>query len=149
MPSVQVPINEWLSTTTPKTPSQESSMTTYSFQPLSKAHRTADYYLDTWIATMQDNNIDTLWGRIIRTNINYIAIGYNGNGEWTKIPCANLNTAKLYIGRFMTERLYKRHAYRQKHFARLEQERLDRLNARPICPPPATTIDPRLHQWDK
>ena len=146
----QITINEWLSTTTPKTTSTGASMTTYSFQPLTKAHRTADYYLDTWIATMQaDGNIDTLWGRIIRTNINYIAIGYNGNGEWTKIPCANLNTAKLYIGRFMTERLYKRHAYRQKHFARLEQERLDRLNARPICPPPAQTIDPRLHQWDK
>ena len=124
MPSVQITINEWLSTTTP---SQESSMTTYSFQPLSKGHRTADYYLDTWIQTMQDtHNIDTLWGRIIRTNINYIAIGYNGHGEWTKIPCANLNTAKLYIGRFMTERLYKRHAYRQKHFARIEAERINR-----------------------
>ena len=123
----QISINEWLSTTTPKTPSQETSMTTYSFQPLTKAHRTADYYLDTWIATMQaDGNIDTLWGRIIRTNINYIAIGYNGNGEWTKIPCANLNTAKLYIGRFMTERLYKRHAFRQKEFARIEAERINR-----------------------
>ena len=114
-----------LTTTTIKT---GDSMSTYSFQPLTKAQRTADYYLDTWIATMQaEGNIDTLWGRIIRTNINYSAIGYNGHGEWTKIPCANLNTAKLYIGRFMTERLYKRHAYRQKHFARLEQERLDRL----------------------
>ena len=143
MPSVQVTINEWLSTTTP---SQESSMTTYSFQPLSKGHRTADYYLDTWIQTMQDtHNIDTLWGRIIRTNINYIAIGYNGNGEWVKIPCANLNTAKLYMGRFMSERLFKRHTFRQKEFARLEQ---DRFGA-PLCPPPATTIDPRLHQWDK
>ena len=114
-------------TKTPKTTTTGASMATYSFQPLSKGHRTADYYLDTWIATMQDtHNIDTLWGRIIRTNINYIAIGYNGNGEWTKIPCANLNTAKLYIGRFMTERLYKRHAYRQKHFARIEAERINR-----------------------
>ena len=114
-------------------------MPTYSFQPLSKGHRTADYYLDTWIATMQkDHSINTLWGRIIRTNINYIAIGYNGNGEWTKIPCANLNTAKLYIGRFMTERLYKRHAYRQKHFARIEAERINRalqgkINSPTVC----------------
>ena len=124
---------------TPKTTTTGASMATYSFQPLSKGHRTADYYLDTWIATMQDtHNIDTLWGRIIRTNINYIAIGYNGNGEWTKIPCANLNTAKLYIGRFMTERLYKRHAYRQKHFARIEAERINRalqgkINRPTVC----------------
>ena len=103
-------------------------MTTYSFQPLSKGHRTADYYLDTWIATMQDtHNIDTLWGRIIRTNINYIATGYNGHGEWVKIPCHNLNTAKLHMGRFMSERLFRRHTFRQKEFARLEQERLDRI----------------------
>lgn len=122
----QITINDWLSTFT-STPNTGASMPTYSFQPLTKAHRTADYYLDTWIATMQaDGNIDTLWGRIIRTNINYIAIGYNGNGEWTKIPCANLNTAKLYIGRFMTERLYKRHADRQKEFARIEAERISK-----------------------
>ena len=120
-------------------------MPTYSFQPLTKAHRTADYYLDTWIATMQaEGNIDTLWGRIIRTNINYIATGYNAHGDWVKIPCANLNTAKLQMGRFMSERVFKRHAYKAVHYARLEQERLDRLNARPICPPPVHTIDPRL-----
>ena len=114
----QITIAEWLSTTTPKTTSTGASMTTYSFQPLTKAHRTADYYLDTWIATMQaDGNIDTLWGRIIRTNINYIAIGYNGNGEWTKIPCANLNTAKLYLGRIMSQRCFDRHSDRQKRFA--------------------------------
>ena len=114
-------------------------MTTYSFQPLSKGHRTADYYLDTWIATMQDtHNIDTLWGRIIRTNINYIATGYNAHGYWVKIPCHNLNTAKLHIGRFMTERLFKRHSYRQKEFARLEAERINRalqgkINSPTVC----------------
>ena len=85
-------------------------MATYSFQPLTKAHRTADYYLDTWIATMQDRqNIDTIWGRIIRTNINYIVTGYNAQGEWTQIPCANLNTAKLYLGRIMPEDTFKLH----------------------------------------
>ena len=104
-------------------------MPTYSFQPLTKAHRTADYYLDTWIATMQaEGNIDTLFGRIIRTNINYIATGYNGHGDWVSIPCSNLNTAKLHMGRFMSERLFKRHAYKAVQYARLEQERLDQLN---------------------
>ena len=128
-----------VSLTKTSTPITGASMTTYSFQPLSKAHRTADYYLDTWIATMQkDHNIDTLWGRIIRTNINYIAIGYNGYGEWTKIPCANLNTAKLYIGRFMTERLFRRHTFRQKEFARIEAERINRalqgkINRPTVC----------------
>ena len=128
-----------VSLTKSSTPITGASMTTYSFQPLSKAHRTADYYLDTWIATMQkDHNIDTLWGRIIRTNINYIAIGYNGYGEWTKIPCANLNTAKLYIGRFMTERLFRRHTFRQKEFARIEAERINRalqgkINRPTVC----------------
>ena len=102
-------------------------MPTYSFQPLTKAHRTADYYLDTWIATMQDrHNINTLWGRIVRTNINYIVTGYNTQGQWTKIPCANLNTAKLYIGRFMSERCFVRHSDRQKEFARTEAERISK-----------------------
>ena len=116
-----------IKTSTPKTTTTGASMPTYSFQPLTKAHRTADYYLDTWIATMQaEGNIDTLWGRIIRTNINYIATGYNGHGDWVKIPCANLNTAKLQMGRFMSERLFKRHAYKAVQYAQLEQERLDR-----------------------
>ena len=89
------------------------SMTQYPFQPLSKGHRTADHYLDTWIATMQDtHNIDTLYGRIIRTNINYIATGYNASGDWVKIPCANLSTAKLYMGQFMSEPMFRMH----KHF---------------------------------
>lgn len=93
-------------------PSQET--TTYSFQPLTPAHRTADYYLDTWIQTMQaTHDINTVWGRIIRTNINYIVTGYNTQGEWTKIPCANLNTAKLYLGRIMSQRCFDRHSERQ------------------------------------
>ena len=36
----------------PQTPSKETSMTTYSFQPLSPAHRSANHYLDTWIKTI-------------------------------------------------------------------------------------------------
>ena len=118
--------NEATLTTT--TTTSGDTMTTYSFQPLTPAQRTSDYYLDTWIETMQsEGTIDTLFGRIIRTNINYIATGYNLEGDWISIPCANLNTAKLHIGRFMSERVFKRHTFRQKEFARLEQERLDRL----------------------
>jgi len=127
MPSTQISIKEWISST-PKTTTTGASMPTYSFQPLTKAHRTSDYYLDTWIQTMQyTHNIDLLWGRIIRTNINYIATGYNGHGDWVKIPCANLNTAKLYMGRFMTERVFKRHTHKAAAYALLEQQRLDRL----------------------
>ena len=97
----------------PQTPKGDS-MTQYPFQPLSPAHRTADHYLDTWIATMQKRNgIDTLYGRIIRTNINYIATGYNALGEWVKIPCANLSTAKLYMGQFMSEPMFRMHKYFQ------------------------------------
>ena len=110
-----------LTTTTIKS---GDTMSTYSFQPLTKGHRTSDYYLDTWIETMQaEGDIDTLWGRIIRTNINYIATGYNYHGDWVKIPCANLNTAKLHMGRFMSERVFKRHTYRQAQFARLADNR--------------------------
>ena len=144
MPMTQITINEWLSNTPPKTTTTGAAMPTYSFQPLTKAHRTAAYYLDTWIATMQEDMEHLLFGRIISTGVNYIATGSNGHGDWVKIPCANLNTAKLHMGRFMSERVFKRHTFRQKEFARLEQERLDRLNARPICPPPVHTIDPRL-----
>jgi len=126
MPSTQITIKEWISST-PKTTTTGASMPTYSFQPLTKAHRTSDYYLDTWIQTMQaEGDIDILLGRIISTGINYIATGYNRHGDWVKIPCANLNTAKLYMGRFMSERMFKRHSFRAKEFARLEQERLDR-----------------------
>ena len=96
----QITIKQWLSTTTPK----GASMPTYSFQPLTKAHRTADYYLDTWIQTMKDrHDIKTVYGRIIRTNINYIVTGYNHEGNWVKIPCHNLNTAKLYLGQIMSQ----------------------------------------------
>lgn len=101
-------------------PSQETPMekTTYSFQPLTPAHRTADHYLDTWIETMQaTHDINTVWGRIIRTNINYIVTGYNTQGDWTKIPCANLSTAKLYLGRIMSQRCFDRHSERQASFA--------------------------------
>ena len=113
-------------------------MPTYSFQPLTKGHRTADYYLDTWIATMQEDMEHTLFGRIISTGVNYIATGYNGHGEWVKIPCANLNTAKLYMGRYMSERLFKRHTFRQKEFARIEAERINRalqgkINSPTVC----------------
>ncbi len=125
MPMTQITIKEWISST-PKTTTTGASMPTYSFQPLTKGHRTADYYLDTWIATMQEDMEHTLFGRIISTGINYIATGYNGHGDWVKIPCANLNTAKLHMGRFMSERVFKRHAYKAVQYAQLEQERLDR-----------------------
>ena len=108
-------------TLTTTTTTSGDTMTTYSFQPLTPAHRTSDYYLDTWIETMQaEGTIDTLWGRIIRTNINYIATGYNLHGDWVSIPCHNLNTAKLHMGRFMSERVFKRHTNRQATLARLE-----------------------------
>lgn len=103
----QITIAEWLSSTTLK----GASMPTYSFQPLSKAQRTADYYLDTWIQRQQrDLNLDLVWGRIIRTSINYIVTGFRGN-EWVEIPCANLNTAKLYLGEIMPENYF--FAYRE------------------------------------
>ena len=74
---------------------------------LTKGHRTADHYLDTWIKTMQDTyNINTLYGRIFRTNINYIVRGVTSAGQWKEIPCANLSTAKLYLGYIATEEQY-------------------------------------------
>jgi len=123
MPMTQLTIKEWLSNTTPKTTTTGASMPTYSFQPLTKAHRTSDYYLDTWIATMQEDMEHLLFGRIISTGINYIATGYNGHGDWVKIPCANLNTAKLYMGRYMSERVFKRHTWKQAQYARLADNR--------------------------
>ena len=122
MPMTQITIKEWISST-PKTTTTGASMPTYSFQPLTKAHRTSDYYLDTWIATMQEDMEHTLWGRIISTGINYIATGYNGHGDWVKIPCANLNTAKLYMGRYMSERAFRRYTWKAAQYARLADNR--------------------------
>tara|TARA_B100000085_G_scaffold262250_1_gene267298 strand:- start:221 stop:568 length:348 start_codon:yes stop_codon:yes gene_type:complete len=102
MPMTQITIKEWLSTTTPKTTTTGASMPTYSFQPLTKGHRTADHYLDTWIKTMQKDMSNTLYGRILRTGVNYIAMGFNAQCEWVEIPCHNLATAKLYIGQIMS-----------------------------------------------
>ena len=102
MPMTQITIKEWLSNTTPKTTTTGASMPTYSFQPLTKGHRTSDYYLDTWIATMQKDMDNTLYGRIINTGVNYIVKGYDRFGIWTVIPCANISTAKLYIGQVMS-----------------------------------------------
>ena len=102
MPMTQITIKEWLSNTTPKTTTTGASMPTYSFQPLTKGHRTADHYLDTWIKTMQKDMNNTLYGRIINTGVNYIAMGFNAQCEWVEIPCHNLATAKLYIGQVMS-----------------------------------------------
>lgn len=74
---------------------------------LTPAHRTADHYLDTWVKTMQERqNINTLYGRIFRTNINYIVRGVTSSGQWKEIPCANLSTARLYLGMIASESQY-------------------------------------------
>ena len=99
-----------------------------------------------WLATVQDRpSNDTVWGRIVPINDYYIVTGYNTQGYWVRIPCAQLTTAKLYIGHTMSQRCFDRHSNRQKHFARLEQERF----GWPLCPAPAETIDHRLLQADK
>ena len=87
---------------------KETTMTRKTTPPVSvHMHglpNTADHYLDTWIATMQRevSNDNILFGRIIRTNINFIVKGYNYFGEWKEIPCANIHTAKMYLGRIMS-----------------------------------------------
>ena len=92
---------------TKQTPSKETSMTTYSFQPLSPAHRSANHYLDTWVQTMQKRgNINTVYGRIFNTGVNYIVRGVALDGTWKEIPCHNLSTAKLYLGMIATEEQY-------------------------------------------
>ena len=123
MPMTQITIKEWLSNTTPKTTTTGASMPTYSFQPLTKAHRTSDHYLDTWIKTMQKDMNNTLYGRIINTGVNYIVKGYDRFGTWTVIPCANISTAKLYLGQIMSEPVFKRHVHNQARSARLTDNR--------------------------
>ena len=108
----------------PQTPSKETSMTDsttpaqetpmkqqYAWQPLSPAHRSHGHELDTWIKTKQEsmshNNL--LHGRIVSTGLNYIVKGYNIFGEWKEIPCANLHTAKLYLGQIMSEPKFRMH----------------------------------------
>lgn len=96
-------------TTLNTTPSKETSMTKpqYTWQPLSPAHRSANHYLDTWIQTMQKRgNIQTVYGRIFNTGINYIVRGVALDGTWKEIPCHNLSTAKLYLGMIATEEEY-------------------------------------------
>ena len=79
----------------------------YPFQPLTKAHRTADHYLDTWIETMKRRSpslqSQQVYGRIVATGVNFIVTGYNQDGVWTRVPCHNLATARLYLGKVMSE----------------------------------------------
>jgi len=92
-----------------------ANVSTYSFQPLTKGHRTADHYLDTWIRTMQNtHDFNVLYGRIVNTGVNYIVKGYDRFGEWTVIPCANISTAKLYLGQIMSEPKFRMHSHFQR-----------------------------------
>jgi len=109
----QISIADWLASTI--------TVQSYPFQPLTKAHRTADYYLDIFIKALQNRykanpiygrfkETKQLHGRIIRTSCNYIASGYNHEGNWIEIPCANLNTAKIYMASFMHEDEFRLHS---------------------------------------
>lgn len=79
----------------------------YSWQPLSPLHKTHGHYLDTWIETMKKRSSllqsQQVYGRIVATGSNYIVTGYDVDGAWVRIPCHNLATARLYLGRIMTE----------------------------------------------
>jgi hypothetical protein len=44
-----------------------------------------------------------VWGRIVSTGSNFVVTGYNVHGEWVRIPCHNVTTARLYLGRVMTQ----------------------------------------------
>lgn len=60
-----------------------------------------------WIETMKKSSpslqSQQVWGRIVATGSNYVVTGYNQHGEWTRIPCHNVSTARLYLGRVMTQ----------------------------------------------
>jgi len=95
--------------------------------PQSEYYTPADYELDCEIASMRDNpqsNDPSLWGRIIYTSPKYIAIGYNGNGDWTRITCSDLTIAVSHIGKIMTDRMFLRHLNRQARLALAEAEAL-------------------------
>lgn len=79
----------------------------YPWQPLSPLHKTHDHYLTTWIETMKKSSpslqSQQVWGRIVSTGSNFVVTGYNVHGEWVRIPCHNVTTARLYLGRVMTQ----------------------------------------------
>lgn len=105
----QITIAQWLSSVTPTT---GASVLTYSL-------------LNTLIEShTRGFHTDTLWGRIIFTSPKYIAIGYNENGDWTRITCSDLRTAVSHIGKIMTDRMFLRHLERQNTFARFEAKRI-------------------------
>jgi hypothetical protein len=121
----QITIAQWLSSVTPKTtPTGASMLTSIPKTPQPLSYTPADYHMDMQIATMNDPHTNTLWGRIIYTAPKYIAIGYNGNGDWMRITCSDLSTAVSHIGKLMTDRMFLRHIDRQARLALAEAEAL-------------------------
>ena len=59
-----------------------------------------------WVETMKSSpslQSRQVWGRIVATGCNYVVTGYNVHGEWVRIPCHNVTTARLYLGQVMSE----------------------------------------------
>ena len=54
-----------------------------------------------WVRQQQKSNNNLVYGRIQDTGINYIVEGYNFNNDWVKIPCSNLPSAQLLLGKVM------------------------------------------------
>ena len=62
-----------------------------------------------WVETMKkstDLASQQVYGRIVATGCNYVVTGWRDN-EWVKIPCHNITTARLYLGRIMDKNLFE------------------------------------------
>ena len=55
----------------------------------------------TWVKTMQKNQANGVYGRIIDTGVNYIVEGFNPEHTWTRVPCRRLVDAQLLLVKVM------------------------------------------------
>ena len=54
-----------------------------------------------WVRQQQKSNNNLVYGRIQDTGVNYIVEGYAPSQEWVRIPCSNLPSAQLLLGKVM------------------------------------------------
>ena len=60
-----------------------------------------------WVRQQQKPTSNLIYGRIQDTGINYIVEGYNVHNDWVRIPCSNLPSAQLLLGKVMDKGIFE------------------------------------------
>lgn len=88
----------------PQTTQKEASMPKNNFPqncPSITLNRVFHDGLMVWVRQQQKSTSNLIYGRIQDTGINYIVEGYNVHNDWVRIPCSNLPSAQLLLGKVM------------------------------------------------